>query len=461
MAYLINSSGLVTTGTTGADLFQVESGGVGGSTLKGLAGADTITVNDGASTATSVSFDLAGDKDKLALSGGSYAGGTVQLGAGADQFSGVGVSFSASTLKLGGGNDTLTLAALTGNTFAAAGAKLLAGGGDDSITFSQPSGGSLSSLEIGLGAGADTLSLQHSGGLSSANIYGGGGADSIVVSGIVSGAGFLLNGDSTVNGGGADTITFDVSVTASTVKGKGGADVITVSALTYSSRIEGNAGADSIVMSAGIVSTGNFIGGGSGNDTIEIGGAITGISAGTLALGGGADSLYISALAVDDMTGLTIKGGAGADTIDIKGVGLSGHFAYDALTDSTVAAYDTILSAAATGGIFSVSAVMTTTLTTGVIIDSTSATINTGVVTDGILSGSDFKTSQSVTARAEFVDSKASTKGNVVFFEANDDDMYLFIQGGSSGTADDLVVNLDDAVVDAGFTLGSGNVTIS
>ena len=71
---------------------------------------------------------------------------------------------------------------------------------------------------------------------------------------------------------------------------------------------------------------------------------------------------------------------------------------------------------------------MTTTLTTGVIIDSTSATINTGVVTDGILSGSDFKTSQSVTARAEFVDSKASTKGNVVFFEANDDDMYLFIQ---------------------------------
>ena len=103
---------------------------------------------------------------------------------------------------------------------------------------------------------------------------------------------------------------------------------------------------------------------------------------------------------------------------------------------------------------------MTTTLTTGVIIDSTSATI-TGVVTDGILSGSDFKTSQSVTARAEFVDSKASTKGNVVFFEANDDDMYLFIQGGSSGTADDLVVNLDDAVVDAGFTLGSGNVTIS
>ena len=271
-----------------------------------LAGADTITVNDGASTATSVSFDLAGDKDKLALSGGSYAGGTIQLGAGADQFSGVGVSFSASTLKLGGGNDTLTLAGLTGNTFAAAGAKLLAGGGDDSVTFSQPSGGSLSSLEIGLGAGADTLSLQHSGGLSSRHLRWR-RRDSIVVSGIVSGAGFLLNGDSTVNGGGADTITFDVSITASTVKGKGGADVITVSALTYSSRIEGNAGADSIVMSAGIVSTGNFIGGGSGNDTIEIGGAITGISAGTLALGGGADSLYISALAVDDMTGLTIR----------------------------------------------------------------------------------------------------------------------------------------------------------
>ena len=94
--------------------------------------------------------------------------------------------------------------------------------------------------------------------MSATTIFGGGGSDLITVSGALLDGGFL-NGDSSANGGGADTIIFtadagDVSLgDSATIKGKGGADEIAISGtIGDSARVEGNAGADNIDISYGL-----------------------------------------------------------------------------------------------------------------------------------------------------------------------------------------------------------------
>ena len=108
MAYLINSAGLETSGTSGADLFQVQSAAAKASTIKGLAGSDTVTLSDGASTATSMLIDVAGGSDKLALSGGTISASTLKAGAGGDTITFSAVTFGEGVLNGGDGDDTLT-----------------------------------------------------------------------------------------------------------------------------------------------------------------------------------------------------------------------------------------------------------------------------------------------------------------------------------------------------------------
>ena len=456
MAFLIQSSGLVTTGSSNADLFEVQSPGANASTILGLAGNDTISITAGASTAQSVNIDAAGDKDKISLSAGLYGGGTLKAGAGADEFSGQALVFSASTLLGGDGNDTITydLGSLQSSN-------INAGGGVDLVTITASTG--LSGTTFGLGSGNDTLNITlgaGDGGFESANIFGGGGNDSILITGVIDHTkGLFINGDSTTDGGGADTITIDGGqFSGATVKGKGGKDVITTvdgGDVSDSARIEGNAGADIITIS-GMTSTGSFIGGGSGNDTITLGGSIAVASAGKLVGGGGADSIVISALAINTQDFVTVIGGAGADTIDIKHAAVdagTGHLAFDALSDSNLSTMDVVLSAV-TGLEFTISGVSNASLSKGVIVDVGSATIDTATITDGILENADFKTAGGVTARTEFIDSKATTTGSTVLFQAGTKS-YLFIQGGTAGTADDLVVDLDD------YAFGGGSITVA
>ena len=85
MAYLINSAGLETTGTTGDDLFVIQSGGPAkGTTINGLAGVDTVRASAGLSTATSMDLDAAGGADVIFFSGGEFSASTILGGPGGD-----------------------------------------------------------------------------------------------------------------------------------------------------------------------------------------------------------------------------------------------------------------------------------------------------------------------------------------------------------------------------------------
>ncbi len=455
MAFNVSTAGLLTTGTTGPDYFLVASGALAATTIQGLAGNDTVSIADGASTATNASIDLAGGADTIAFSGGSYTASTILAGAGADTLTiASSTTFNNTTIDGGAGNDSIVFSGV--GVFASS--RLVLGGGVDNLTIIS---GDVRRSFIGAGAGADVMNINGSGQMTQLEVVGGGGADSITVSGHISGAGFLLNGDSSANGGGADTLTFTKALSGSTVKGKGGADVINVSGLAGTgAEVLGNAGADVITVSAAFASTnasGNMIGGGSGNDTIYLNGTTLG-STNTIFGGGGADSITLSAATV--ISGM-IYGGAGADSITLSGAHNAfsgGSIAYASLSESTLSKMDVItfgsgamvdgLQSAhgATGDIaFSMSAV-TKSLRTGL-----AAGVGfSGVVSDGFIHSGHFSdqgvTAGGVTARAALLDGQSSTLGETYVFEDINDKAYIFVQGGASGTADDLIINVGTGV---------------
>ena len=125
MAYTIESAGLLTTGTTGADKFTLQSGGIKRASIAGLAGNDTILVEAPTTSAKSASLDAAGDKDTITISGGTWTKSTIAGGAGADDLkTNTFTDFTASVLKAGDGNDTITF---SGGVAAAS--TILGGGG--------------------------------------------------------------------------------------------------------------------------------------------------------------------------------------------------------------------------------------------------------------------------------------------------------------------------------------------
>ena len=95
-------------------------------------------------------------------------------------------------------------------------------------------------------------------------------------------------------------------------------------------------------------SNGLTIGGGAGNDTIELEDNIDGISA--LVLGGaGDDSIYFTDLGEDDdYSAISVVGGAGADSItfsagtDVGSGETLGTLVYSSLSDSNLDATDVI-----------------------------------------------------------------------------------------------------------------------
>ena len=437
MAFYIESSGLVQTGTTGADKFVVLTGGMPGATLLGLDGADTVLVSGADATATAVKFDMAGGKDVIKLSGSTYTNGSIIGGAGGDTLTaGLLASFSGGFLKAGDGNDSLSV---SGN--AITGASILLGGGADSIYMS---GNTVTALTLGGGAGADTITFGLVTNLATGSeILGGGGADSITLSG--GGQGLYINLDSKSNGGGADTIALSAALNgSSTILGKGGADVITLASgfAGASARVEGNAGGDSIHVLGAITGGGHFIGAGSGNDTINITG---GTSGGTVTIqgGGGADSITVSG---GGATTNKYFGGAGADTIQWGIVSaISGAIAYDALSESTLTTMDYISGGAISGITFNFSGGTVAVTTGNAKVAGTDVTISS----NGMVSGS----AGSLTAMVADLDSLTTTSQVAVFEYSSNG--YMFIQGGakSGGTSDDLVVKVANTL--------SGGIAIS
>ena len=452
MAYLINSPGLSTEGTTGNDFFSVLSGGLSASTIKGLAGNDTVQINDDVASAKSVSIDLAGGADVLTASGADFTASTILGGAGADLF--VGIDSHLSLTKAGDGNDTIKLSAGLVDT-------LLGGGGAD--LFYNSAVISATAATIGMGAGADTIGLTASALLASAEILGGGGADSIVFSSNAEQAAVLFNGDSGVNGGGADTMTLAFTGASATVKGKGGKDLITLQGageLNASSQVLGNAGADSIVIDATISADSNVtIGGGSGNDTI----VLTAVATGTVVnLGGGVDSINIDYVAgAGAASGFaTLAGGAGKDSITfsaVPGVGTGGLVAtqihFDAFTDSTADGMDlytftqTGKAVSAGGTKFMVNIGDLASANTAGTINYNSASILAGVAT--------FSSVSALSSRVDKLDAALTTTGQYAVFSDQDASAaYIFIQGG----ANDIVAKFENTEsVDASGIAVAGN----
>ena len=328
------------------------------------------------------------------------------------------------------------------------------GGGADQLT------GSLTlatGAAIKLGDGADTINLTISG----------------------QGTGTIY-GDQQATSAGADKIEVDiVGVAGMSIKGAGGNDTITIDSAAASSFIAGNAGADRITVS-GVLQDNLTVRGGGGNDTVEIftGAALNGKSA-LIALGNGADSLTLDGVLTDtqNASAFIIAGGAGADSINFSGAFVTGGYtigtlSFSSMSDSNLAATDTVAinaSVAAAGSIsgevhfdFNQSATVdaVTNLSALVKFDSNTnyATLSTG----GIVSFNGSLAVSSVTASMATVDTLTldDGAGASALFKTAGGSTYLFMQGGTAGTADDGLVKLTVASGASLHTSDNSAVTV-
>jgi hypothetical protein len=452
----VKSAGVLTTGSTGADIIAFANSAGPKNTVLGLAGNDTITLQATVSGVGAFSVNAAGGRDSLTVGNTSHSmsGSTILGGAGGDTIDFDASALTASTLNGGDGNDTITFSGIVSKS------NVTLGGGSDSIIVSA-GGLAFASSTLAGGSGDDTITFSAVGSLQSSQILGGGGKDRITISAAATTntTGLSINSDSAANGGGNDTITMSTVTGASVdIKGKGGKDRISLFTVAGTgSQVLGNAGADNITVTGKVVGSGNLIGGGSGNDTITLSGL-----GGTNSVigGGGADSITLTGAAVNSGV---VNAGAGKDTVSV-GTIFSGTLALGALTDSTLSKLDTFQSTTnsvqGTGLRFTLSAVSTTSPTTGVAGGAEFS--GSTIYADGTLDSSDFVTAGNVTARAAIIDAQGGPANSVFVFEA-ENASYLFIQGGAAGTADDYVARVGTgtrAVSGISLVFASASITL-
>ena len=443
--YTIDSAGSTLSATSGADSVFIQTGSLGATKIYALGGADTISIEGGANNASAV---------------GAYLHG----GAGADLFNLKSATFSAGNASLigGGGADTVILSGAAGVSELKLGADadsvrgvgggeavvsaLTLGAGADNVTFS----GNVTNLW--LGNGHDLVSGGAVDVLTGGSIRLGDGRDTIITT-LGGASATTVIGDSSAAA--ADLIQLAGVQVGASVKGVGGADSITIrSGGAISALIAGNAGNDQLLLSGGVntFGSGSTIGGGGGLDTITFYGQTTGTF---IARGGaGADSItFASTTTGVNSTGMSIYGDAGADSITFANV-TTGHYTlgslvFSSLGDSNLAGTDVLLVSGAavnSGAIefdFNNSAHLDTVgdLSGSVLFNSTT---NKATLTGGyaILSGT--VNVSSVTACMSSVDTLTLSygEGSVAVFKTKGGDQYLFMQGGSEGTADDGLVQI-------------------
>lgn len=480
MATVIRSAGSLFEGDSSAELITIESGGIARTTVEGAGGSDTISIlvsGDGAVTSTRLVGQ--GGGDLITLSGADIDDGFLLGGAGSDTIQDLGLGALDNTeVKAGDGSDFIFF---SGEGNLSGGTTIAGGSGADSITLSVAG---ITGSTIDAGSGLDTITVGSGTLLSAASIFGGGGNDNVFLSGVM-GRDTEVNGDSTVNGGGNDTITIGEMGAATTVQGKGGDDEITVSGVSVlGSAARLNAGAGSDEITVGHLGNSSYVLGANGSDQITFSGfagdkgkVLGGSGADTITFsgigadqassnsvygGGGTDSISLDQGAADFKgTGNVIYGGAGADTIETNSVfsggiaaaaagAATGYIGFESLSDSSIDAVDKISGNANVSGMnftFDTAAGVTS-FTIGSYSDSDATTPS---ITAGIVSGATFQSADgTLTSRATEIDAVLSTKGTLVGFQAGGED-YIFIQGGSSGVSDDAIIEVDSKVT--GFTV--------
>jgi hypothetical protein len=473
--FFINDTGVVTTASTGADSIYIQSAAVVGGEILGLAGNDTINLTEGVAANTSA------------------IGIAVKGGAGNDLITvSAALSFSAGqhTLIGGAGNDTITISGtrldqLKGNAGAdvvnISGAKTISsiglGAGSDTITIGKFSDTTVTRLSLGDGhdliSAGSTISFA-----TAASVIGGAGKDTIQLT--VAAAG---QASAYINGGGlADLISADGLEGNSTVKGMGGGDTITLSGDAGTTAfIAAGAGADVVNYSG--LNVGSTIAGGSGNDSIAIMDNITTVSA--LVLGGSdANSISFNEIAgTNDYSKVTVKGGLGADTITFSAGAIDsgasvttyGTLTYSSFSESNLAGQDLLkINSVLTSGGLTTQQKFTVDFADSLSSVSVSEAVGAVTLSDATFSGNiaasvltvsgNTYNVSSTTALAGTVDSLtlAGGKGAAVLVSAKGGNNFLFVQGGTTGTADDSVISLGTLSGEAiSFSNGNAVFTMS
>ena len=447
--FFIDDTGVVTTASTGGDSIYIQSAAVKGQSILGLAGNDTINLTEGVvgnNSAFGMEVKAGEGNDEITISGlGAFSAGkhTIIGGAGSDT-----INMSGSTLdqlKTNGGADKLVL---SGGSYSAIGL----GAGSDSITISAADSVTAHAYRLSLGDGHDLVvagsTLEFN---TAASVIGGNGRDTI---NLAIGAG--SQSAAFINGGALqDVITIDGLIQNQTVKGMGGADTITLSGDGQTSAfIAAGAGADKVTLSG--MTLGSTIAGGEGADSIAIMGITATVSADILG-GSGADSIAINApLTAQNISKTTIAGGAGADTITFSagnqtGTTTLGTLAYSSFTESDLANTDTVdINVVPTSGALVKFTTDFTDDLTSLSITEAAAAVSLGDATfsgniaSNTLTVSGSYSVSSVTALAGTVDTITLDKGKgaAVLISAKGGANYLFVQGGTTGTADDAVISL-------------------
>jgi hypothetical protein len=490
--FLITTASTLAQGTLTADTFYFNT--ARGVSIQGNGGNDVLTAGTANLTATNAL--LAGNAGNDAINLGSAFNtnqGSIFGGAGNDTFSASVYSAVDTTMQGGGGNDSVTFA----------GAVLSRGNlglnaGDDSVVVSA-GGMNAASAVIALGGGSDTFTATAYQAVG-ATLNGGGGADTINLD-----SASILNGGQ-VNGDvlgddtffGNDTITFGTNASGNngaslsifggaTINGGLGNDQISAGVGTGgigTAFINGNQGNDVIVVEGiGSAAVSAFIGGGAGNDSITVAqDSDSGVSFGTIMGGGGVDTIIFSADLVNGLTqnnlgttGGFIQGGEGADLISFNGTETGGMATvlYASAGESNIVgnvnSIDIVSSNAVSGNtdtlVFNVGQIRTAeTLVSaqGTIggVEVFSATSNgsgtfAGNVSGGIGGIVTFTStfSDNIGDQVSALDVNTQQNGGAValFSKGTDATRYLFMQGGTAGTADDLVVKVNEGVNSGSF----------
>ena len=447
--YTIDSAGITQSATTGADSIFIQTGAAGGTSIFGLGGNDTITIEAGGisnSSAAGTYLNAAAGDDLFNLSSQlSFSAGDITVfgGSGADSLNLSGTDVSLA--KLGEGADVVRAGTLSGTVSA-----LTLAAGADNVTFSGRIG------DLFMGNGHDLISGSTINSLTGGSVKLGDGRDTIVAT--LGGASAIsIIGDSSASM--ADVITLSALTENSSVKGAGGSDTITMGTTQgISALIAGNAGDDSIVLS-GALSTGSTVGGGAGSDTIHFAAADANFTGDSFFVkgGDGADSITFVSVGTGAIatTGLQVQGGVGADSITYAQVlsgAVVGTMVYSSLGETNLADGIDVLTIsgdiATSSGTFFVdfsnSAHLDTVsdLSGSVLFNSTvnKATMLTGgqVTFSGTLDVS------SVTAAMSTVDTLTLSygEGSTALFKTKGGEQYLFMQGGADGTSDDAIMQI-------------------
>ena len=456
--FFVDGTGLVTTASTVADSIHVQSAALPGSTILGAGGNDTINLLEGSITnasAVGLNLQVGAGADSITISGLSdFSAGNASIygGAGSDTIAVTGNGYFG-LIKTPDDADVLILSGTT-NTIVEG----KFGKGADSITIE---GGTLTN--IGLGKGHDHFSAASVTLGTASTINLGEGRDTVVIASMATTlSATTIVGDAA--GGtnyGADSISILAGLqSASTVKGQGGDDTITLSGDGADQLLVIGGGQNDVITISGYEAA-STIGGGSGADTLNI---LEGLANSAYFNGGeGADSIALTFLI--DHAGLSanqIDGGAGADSISILSTpGTSADMSgavlptlqYSALSESNLTTMDKItFSVGNTTGTLSVGFDYGVDLSAAVVTERSALAIDgigstfSGNIAAGIVTLSGASQVSSVTAVAASVDPLTLPDGanEIAIFTTTGGEDYLFVQGGSAGTADDSIVSLGD-----------------